>query len=123
MFRDFTYIDDIVSGILNLVTVTPKLNVNWDGNHPTADTSGVAPYQIYNIGNSEVIPLMDFIETLEDVIGIKAIKNMMPMQPGDVHLTSADTSKLETATGFKPYTPIREGLGAFVTWYRDFYDV
>lgn len=123
MFRDFTYVDDIVHGIMQLCKDAPKPNPDWDGENPTPDTSAVAPFQVYNIGNSEVVPLMDFIETLEDVIGKKALKNMMPMQPGDVHITRADTSKLERATGFKPYTPIRTGLEHFVNWYRDFYGV
>lgn len=121
MYRDFTYIDDIVSGIIKLCDVVPEKNSNWDGDNPAPDSSGAAPFQLYNIGNSQVIPLMDFVKTLEDVIGKKAIKNMMPMQMGDVHLTRADTSKLEAATGFKPSTSVKQGLAKFIDWYRDYY--
>ncbi len=121
MYRDFTFIDDIVDGIVKLCDVIPSPNPDWDAGSPDPDSSGVAPFQVYNIGNSQVTPLLDFIDTLEDVIGIKAKRNLMPMQPGDVHLTAADTSKLEAVTGFKPNTPIRDGLSAFVNWYKDFY--
>ena len=121
MFRDFTFIDDIVDGIVKLCGVIPKRNSNWDSGHPDPGSSGVAPFEIYNIGNSQVTPLLDFINTLEDAIGIKAKRNLMPMQQGDVHLTAADTSKLEAVTGFKPNTPIRDGLTAFVEWYKGFY--
>jgi len=123
MYRDFTFIDDIVDGIVKLCDVIPKPNANWDSGAPNPGSSGVAPFDVYNIGNSQVIPLLDFIDALEDAIGIKAFRNLMPMQPGDVHLTAADTSKLEAVTGFKPNTSIRDGLDAFVKWYRTFYDV
>jgi len=122
MFRDFTYIDDIVQGIIRLSDVIPTRNENWDGDNPTPDTSGAGPFEVYNIGNSQVVHLLDFIDTLEDVIGIKAKRNLMPMQIGDVPLTRADVSKLESVTGFKPSTHIRTGLENFVGWYRDYYD-
>ena len=121
MFRDFTYIDDIVDGIVKLCGKIPVPNDRWDSQNPDPGSSGVAPYEVYNIGNSQVIPLLDFIDTLETAIGKKAIRNMMPMQMGDVHLTSADTSKLEFVTGFKPNTPIATGLQRFVDWYKEFY--
>lgn len=121
MSRDFTYIDDIVSGIVKLCDHPPARDPSWDGDAPDPSRSGVAPFRVYNIGNSNVIPLMDFIETLEDKIGIKAIRNMMPMQIGDVISTRADTSSLESVTGFAPSTDIADGLERFVAWYQDFY--
>jgi len=121
MFRDFTYIDDIVDGVVKLCDVIPVRNTDWDAQNPARGTSGVAPFEIYNIGNSQVVNLMDFIEILEDKIGKKAVKNMMPFQPGDVHLTHANTDKLHAATGFSPDTPLAEGLGKFVDWYKGFY--
>ena len=121
MYRDFTYIDDIVDGIVRLCDVIPTPNSNWSAKEPSIGTSGVAPYEVYNIGNEKVVNLMDFIAVLEDKIGKNAIKNMMPFQPGDVHLTHANTDKLSRATGFSPDTPLDEGLGKFVDWYKDFY--
>ncbi len=121
MFRDFTYIDDIVDGVVRLCDVIPVANPGWKADDPERGTSGVGPFEIYNIGNRQVVNLMDFIAILENKIGKKAIKNMMPFQPGDVHLTHADTDKLARATGFAPYTPLEDGLGRFVDWYKDFY--
>lgn len=121
MSRDFTYIDDIVSGIVKLSTVIPDRNAAWDGDKPDPSSSGVAPFKVYNIGNSDVIPLLDFIDILEDKIGKKAIRNMMPMQMGDVLSTRADTSSLHAVTGFRPNTHIADGLERFVNWYKDFY--
>ena len=121
MSRDFTYIDDIVSGITKLANVIPTRNSDWDGNHPDPSSSGVAPFKVYNIGNSDVVPLLDFIDILEDKIGKKAIRNMMPMQMGDVPSTRADTSSLHSVTGFKPDTDIAVGLERFVAWYKAFY--
>ena len=123
MFRDFTYIDDIVDGIVKLSGKIPVPNANWDSKNPNPGSSGVGPFEVYNIGNSQVIPLLDFIDTLETAIGEKAVRNMMPMQMGDVHLTSADTSKLEAVTGFKPNTPIATGLQHFVDWYKDYHEI
>lgn len=123
MSRDFTYVDDIVSGIVKLCEVVPAPNSEWNGEYPDPSSSGVAPFRVYNIGNSEVVPLLDFIDILEDKIGKKAIRNMMPMQMGDVPSTRADTSDLEAVTGFKPATHIATGLERFVDWYKDFYKV
>lgn len=109
MLRDFTYIDDIVTGILNILPCPPEADANGD------------MYKIYNIGNNKPEKLMTFIETLEDVIGIKAKKEYLPMQAGDVYQTYADVSELEKNFGFKPQTTIREGLTNFINWYRDFY--
>ncbi len=121
MSRDFTYIDDIVSGIIKLCGVVPTIDPTWDGNNPDPSRSGVAPFRVYNIGNSDVVPLLRFIDILEDRIGKKAIRNMMPMQMGDVPTTFADTSALHAATGFKPSTHIADGLEKFVDWYKTYY--
>ena len=109
MLRDFTYIDDIVTGILNILPCPPEADANGD------------MYKIYNIGNNKPEKLMTFIETLEDVIGMKAKKEYLPMQAGDVYQTYADVSELEKNFGFKPQTTISEGLTNFINWYRDFY--
>lgn len=120
MQRDFTYIDDIVEGIMRIQEVVPEQQEDWtvDTGSP-ADSS--APYRVYNIGNGKCEKLMDYIEALEESLGTEAKKNFMPMQPGDVYKTYADTSGLFEATGYKPQTPIKEGVENFVLWYRDFY--
>lgn len=122
MERDFTYIDDIVEGIYKLLPLAPKSNYKWDETKDKQSES-FAPYKIYNIGNNKPVELEKFISVLEDKIGKKAIKNYMDMQPGDVVRTYADTSDLEKAIGFKPSTPIEEGLQKFATWYKEFYNI
>ncbi|MEF1204616.1 NAD-dependent epimerase [Photobacterium damselae] len=121
MQRDFTYIDDIVEGIMRIQDVVPEQQEDWtvETGSP-ADSS--APYRVYNIGNGKCEKLMDYIEALEESLGSEAKKNFMPMQPGDVYKTYADTSGLFEATGYKPQTPIKEGVENFVQWYRDFYN-
>ena len=119
MQRDFTYIDDIVEGIIRVIDNPPKGNPNWDGR----PSESVAPYKVYNIGNGSPVKLMDFIEAIEETLGKKAKKNLLPMQPGDVPSTWADTTDLERDLGYKPYTPVREGIKRFVEWYRNFYNV
>ncbi|MFC4159979.1 NAD-dependent epimerase [Chitinimonas lacunae] len=114
--RDFTYIDDIVDGIVRLLPLAPT--AGGDGSRP--DESW-APYRLCNIGNHDPIPLLRFIETLEAAIGREAIKEFLPMQPGDVPATFADTDKLAGLTGFSPRTPLREGLDRFVAWYRRYH--
>ncbi|MCD9546756.1 NAD-dependent epimerase/dehydratase family protein [Photobacterium carnosum] len=121
MQRDFTYIDDIVEGIVRIQDVVPAKQPDWTVETGSAADSS-APYRIYNIGNGKCEKLMDYIEALEDSLGIQAKKNFMPMQPGDVYKTYADTSGLFEATGYKPETPIKEGVENFVQWYRDFYN-
>lgn len=123
MSRDFTYIDDITDGIIKLCTVIPKADPSWDGDAPDPSFSGVAPFRVYNIGNNQKVPLMRYIEVLEEKIGKPAIRNMMPMQAGDVPSTFADTSEFEAVTGFKPNTSVEIGVGKFVDWYRDYYGV
>jgi UDP-glucuronate 4-epimerase len=122
MERDFTYIDDIVEGIYKLLDVIPKPNPDWD---ETKDdiSSSFAPYKIYNIGNNQPVKLETFISVLEEKIGKKANKIYMDMQPGDVLRTYADVSDLERDIGFKPSTSIEEGLGRFVDWYKEYYNI
>ncbi|MFB6352190.1 MAG: NAD-dependent epimerase [Bradymonadaceae bacterium] len=120
MERDFTYVDDIVDGIVAVMDQPPDGSGEWSGDDPNPATS-YAPYRIFNIGNNEPVDLMVFIETLEDVLGREADKNFMPMQSGDVKKTYADVSRLEEAVDYSPDTPIREGIEAFVDWYRAYY--
>ncbi len=117
---DFTYIDDIVEGIVRLLPLTPKVNPEWDETKDKLSES-FAPYKVYNIGNNQPVQLETFISVLEDKLGQKAEKHYMEMQPGDVVRTYADTTDLEQAINFKPKTSIEEGLGKYVKWYREFY--
>ncbi|MGJ3524101.1 NAD-dependent epimerase [Nitratidesulfovibrio sp. D1] len=120
MRRDFTYIDDIVEGVVRVTERTPQPNPEWRGDAPDPSTSP-APYRIYNIGNNNAVELGRFIEILEDTLGRKAVRNLMPMQPGDVEATYADVDDLIRDTGFKPHTPLEQGIGEFVRWFRDYY--
>lgn len=120
MRRDFTYIDDIVEGVVRVTERTPQPNPEWRGDAPDPSTSP-APYRIYNIGNNNAVELGRFIEILEDCLGRKAVRNLMPMQPGDVEATYADVDDLIRDTGFKPHTPLEQGIEAFVRWFRDYY--
>ena len=121
MKRDFTYIDDIVEGVIRTLDHTVRGNADWDGKHPDAASSR-APWKVYNIGNSTPISLMHFIEVIEKALGKEAEKVFMPMQPGDVHETSADVDALIDAVGFQPNTPLEQGIQAFVAWYQDYYN-
>lgn len=120
MIRDFTYVDDIVESVARLCNKPAQPNLNWDANHPDPSSSS-APYKIYNIGNSQPVKLIDYIDALEAALGKKAIKNMMPMQMGDVLATHADVSDLMNAVNFKPQTDIRDGVKAFADWYLGYY--
>ncbi|MCX7572093.1 NAD-dependent epimerase [Tumebacillus sp. DT12] len=122
MKRDFTFVDDIVEGIARLVHKQPEGNPEWSGFAPDPGTS-YAPYKIYNIGNNSPVELMTYISTLEDKLGVKAIKEFLPMQAGDVPETYADVEDLMQAVGFAPKTSIEDGIGQFVQWYRDYYGV
>ena len=122
MQRDFTYIDDIVEGVHRLAGRVPAPNAAWDGDAPDPGTS-LAPYRIYNIGNNSSVPLMRVIEVLERCLGIEAVKEFLPMQPGDVPATFADVDDLARDVGFRPSTPIEDGVARFVEWYRAFYRV
>jgi len=118
--RDFTYIDDVVEGVLRTADRIPAPNPNWSGAHPDPATSS-APYRIYNIGNHQPVELMHFIGVLEKALGREAKKNFLPMQPGDVPATFADVDDLVADVGFAPATPIEDGVARFVKWYRDYY--
>jgi len=122
MKRDFTYVDDIVYGIIKLLPKVPNGDEAWSGESPDPATS-FAPYRVFNIGNNKPVELLKFIEVLEEKIGKKAIKNFMPIQPGDVPETFADIDALENEIGFRPSTPIEEGIGKFVEWYKDYFKV
>ena len=122
MRRDFTYIDDIVEGMVRVVDRPAEPNRTWSGDQPDPGSS-VAPYKLYNIGNNQPVELMRFIEVLEDQLGVKAVKNMLPLQPGDVPETYADVDDLVRDVGFRPSTPIEVGIERFVTWYRSYYRV
>jgi len=122
MKRDFTYIDDIVDGVIKLIPTTPESNPNWNGHNPDSATS-FAPYKLFNIGNNQPVELMKFIEVIENKLGKKAIKNFMPIQPGDVPATYADVTDLINVVGFKPSTPIEEGIGKFIDWFKDYYKI
>lgn len=120
MRRDFTYIDDIVEGIIRIQAVIPQGDASWKVETGTPASSS-APYRVFNIGNGNPVKLMDFVESLESSLGVKAQKNMMPMQPGDVYQTYADVEDLFVATGYKPAMSVPQGVDNFVKWYRDFY--
>ena len=120
MMRDFTYIDDVIASVNETLFKTATPNINFDAKHPDPATSH-APYRIFNIGNSQPVPLMHFIETIENALGKKAIKNMVDMQAGDVKVTSADTSELNQWVNFRPSTSIKEGVKRFVDWYTNYY--
>ena len=122
MERDFTYIDDIVEGIVKLIDRVPTANKDWDESKDDLSTS-FAPYKIYNIGNNNPVQLMRFIKALESALGQEAEKVFMDMQPGDVLRTYADVSDLERDIGFKPSTSIEDGIKKFVEWYREYYNV
>ena len=122
MKRDFTYVDDIVEGVIRVADNIPAGNPAWSGDCPDPGTS-YAPYKIYNIGNHSPVELMRFIEVLEDALGKKAEKNLLPIQPGDVPATYADVDDLMRDVGFKPATSIEEGIGKFVEWYRGYYRI
>jgi UDP-glucuronate 4-epimerase len=120
--RDFTYVDDIVEGVVRVLDRAPEANAAWDSTAADPATSA-APYRLYNIGNHNAVELLDFIAAIEAATGRKAIKNFLPMQPGDVVATYADVDDLVRDVGFAPNTPIGEGMKRFVAWYREFYKV
>jgi UDP-glucuronate 4-epimerase len=120
MKRDFTYIDDIVEGVVRLTDKVPEPNPAWSGEDPDSATS-YASYRLYNIGNNNPVELMKFISVLENCLGKKAKKNLLPIQPGDVPETFADMDDLAKDVDFKPATPIEEGIKKFVEWYREYY--
>ncbi|WP_342607876.1 NAD-dependent epimerase [Vibrio tritonius] len=120
MQRDFTYIDDIVEGILRIQDVIPTRQEDWNVEQGSPASSS-APYRIYNIGHGSPVKLMDYIEALEESLGVEAKKNFMPMQPGDVYATYADTEDLFKAIDYRPQVKVKEGVQAFVDWYKEYY--
>lgn len=122
MQRDFTYVDDIVEGVIRVIDSEPKGKPEWNGKSPDPSCS-IAPYKVYNIGNSSPVKLMDFIEAIEQSLGIKAEKNFLPLQAGDVPATWANVDDLVEDLGYKPETKVQEGIKRFVEWYRTYYGV
>lgn len=122
MKRDFTFVGDIVEGIVRLIGVKPQPNASWNGSNPDPGTS-FAPYKVYNIGNNSPVELLQFVEVLEEKLGKKAVKEYMPMQQGDVPETYADVDDFVRDVGFRPGTSIEDGVGQFVDWYREYYCV
>jgi UDP-glucuronate 4-epimerase len=120
--RDFTYIDDIVEGVVRVIDNVATPNPDWNGDAPDSATSR-APYRLYNIGNNQPVELMHYIEVLENCLGRKAEKNLLPLQPGDVPATYADVSDLVSDVGYKPDMSVEQGIANFVAWYRDYYQV
>jgi UDP-glucuronate 4-epimerase len=120
LVRDFTYVDDIVEGVIRVLDKPATPDPDFDPLSPNPAV-GVAPFRIFNIGNSEPTPLMRYVKAIESAVGLTAQKRFMPMQPGDVHITSADTSALEAWVGFKPSTTVQDGVQQFVDWYRQYH--
>lgn len=120
MRRDFTYIDDIVEGVVRVIDNPPETNGFWTGKHPDPATSKF-PYKVYNIGNSSPVNLMDFVDAIEEALGTKAKKDFLPMQAGDVMATWADTADLEKDLGYKPGTSVKDGVARFIEWYKQYY--
>ncbi len=120
MRRDFTYVDDVVEAVVRLVEHVPTGNPQWSGEAPDPGSS-VAPWRVYNIGNNNPVELLEVVRLLEDAIGMKAKRELAPMQPGDVPATYADVDDLIREVGFKPATPIKDGIERFIKWYRDYH--
>ena len=121
--RSFTYVDDIVEGVVRALDTVPGKDPQWRGEAPDPATSGVAPFRLYNIGNEQPVELLRYIEVLEDCLGRKAQMDMLPLQPGDVPDTEADVSDLIAGVGYRPVVPVEQGVANFVAWYRDYYKV
>ena len=121
--RSFTYVDDIVEGVVRTLDRVPGKDPDWSGERPDPATSGVAPYRLYNIGNEQPVELLRYIEVLEDCLGRKAVMEMLPLQPGDVPDTEADVSDLIANVGYRPVVSVEEGVANFVRWYRGYYGV
>jgi UDP-glucuronate 4-epimerase len=122
MQRDFTYVDDIVEGLVRVLAKPPAPDPTWSGEHPDPGTSRAA-YRVYNIGNDRPVELLRFIAVLEQCLGKRARKNLLPMQPGDVPATRADVTDLVRDVGYRPHTTVEEGVARFVSWYREYYRV
>jgi len=122
MLRDFTYIDDIVEGVVRVIDNSAKKDENWNGKTGRVSTSS-APYKVYNIGNNNPVKLMDFIIAIENKLGKKIDKNFLPLQAGDVPATFADVTDLIEDLDYKPQTPVQDGINQFVDWYLDFFQI
>jgi UDP-glucuronate 4-epimerase len=120
--RDFTYVDDIAEGVVRILDRIPEPDPSWSGAAPDPGTSA-APYRLYNIGNNKPVELLRFIEVLETALGRQAVKNLLPLQLGDVVETYADISDLERDVGYRPSTDIETGIARFVSWYKSYYEV
>jgi UDP-glucuronate 4-epimerase len=121
--RSFTYVDDIVEGVIRTLDTVPGKDPNWNGNAPDPASSGVAPYRLYNIGNEQPVELLRYIEVLEQCLGRKARMEMLPLQAGDVPDTEADVSELIQAVGYTPKVSVATGIASFVHWYKEYYGV
>ena len=121
MRRDFTYIDDIVEGVVRVMTTLPEPNPDWTGRPPEPRHQSQRPWRVYNIGNNNPVELMRFIEVIEQALGRKAEKNMLPMQPGDVRATAADVDALAPPSASAPTPPSKKAFRRFITWYREYY--
>lgn len=121
--RSFTYVDDIVEGVIRTLDKVPPIDEHWDSNQPDPATSGVAPYRLFNIGNERPVELLQYIEVLESCLGRKAIMEMLPLQPGDVPDTEADVTDLIQTVGYRPQVSVETGVANFVRWYREYYRV
>lgn len=119
--RSFTFVDDIVEGVVRTLDKVPGVDADWDGHAPDPASSGVAPYRLYNIGNERPVELLRYIEVLEQCLGRKAKMELLPLQPGDVPDTEADVSDLIANVGYRPVVPVEEGVARFVDWYREYY--
>ena len=120
MQRDFTFVGDIAKATVAVLDTIPKADASFDLQHPTP-ASSYAPFRVYNVGNERPVQLLHFIETLEKALGREAVKDFLPMQPGDIEVTRADVSALRAAVGFTPSTPIEEGVPQWVDWYRTYH--
>lgn len=121
--RSFTYVDDIVEGVIRTLDKVPPIDERWDSNQPDPASSGVAPYRLFNIGNERPVELLKYIEVLEACLGRKAIMEMLPLQPGDVPDTEADVTDLIQAVGYRPQVSVETGIANFVRWYKEYYRV
>ncbi|MEQ3629172.1 MAG: NAD-dependent epimerase [Hyphomonas sp.] len=122
MSRDFTYVDDIVEGILRISEKVAEPDPDWDASAPNPSTSN-APYRIYNIGNDHPVSLLDYVDALEGALGRKAIRTLIPMQPGDVKNTHADITKITESVGYRPATSVKDGVEKFVLWYKEYHEI
>ena len=120
--RDFTYIDDIVEGVIRVLDRPARSNPNWSGDDPDTGTSN-APWRVYNIGNNSPIDLLDYIKAIEEALGVKAEKDLLPLQPGDVPDTYANVDELVSDIGYQPSMPVKDGVKNFVDWYRDYNNI